>query len=158
MYPSAAPASWPGTPPTALREVQEDLKDRGYRLKVFDGYRPRSVQRIFWNICPDPKFVADPEKGSVHNRGYAVDLTLLDLQGRELPMPTPFGRFHGKRPAPTTKTCRRKRSRTEEFSKPPWRNTVSNNSPASGGTSITKARENKPNLDISFEEIDAMRH
>ena len=77
----------------ALREVQADLRPLGYRLKVFDGYRPLSVQRIFWSILPNPDYVADPSKGSRHNRGYAVDLTLTDLEGNGVPMPTGYDDF-----------------------------------------------------------------
>lgn len=77
----------------ALVQVQADLRKLGYGLKVYDGYRPLSVQRIFWSILPDERFVADPAKGSRHNRGYAVDLTLVDAAGREVLMPTPFDDF-----------------------------------------------------------------
>ena len=77
----------------ALVQVQADLRTFGYGLKVFDGYRPLSVQKIFWSILPDERFVADPAKGSRHNRGYAVDLTLVDAAGREVLMPTPFDDF-----------------------------------------------------------------
>lgn len=80
----------------ALGEVQKDLRPLGYRLKVFDGYRPLSVQRIFWGILPDPDYVADPNKGSRHNRGYAVDLTLTDLQGNEVAMPSGYDDFSEK--------------------------------------------------------------
>jgi zinc D-Ala-D-Ala dipeptidase len=77
----------------ALRSVEEDLGKRGLRLKVFDGYRPLSVQRQMWKILPDPAYVADPAVGSKHNRGYAVDVTLADLRGNDVPMPTPFDDF-----------------------------------------------------------------
>lgn len=77
----------------ALRDVQEDLKKQGYRLKVFDGYRPLSVQRIFWDILPDPRYVADPQAGSKHNRGYAVDVSLVTRDGGEISMPTEYDDF-----------------------------------------------------------------
>lgn len=77
----------------ALRDAQADLRPLGYRLKVFDGYRPLSVQWRFWEILPDPQYVADPRIGSRHNRGYAVDLTLVDLDGNEVAMPTEFDDF-----------------------------------------------------------------
>jgi D-alanyl-D-alanine dipeptidase len=65
----------------ALVQVSADLRSAGLGLVVFDGYRPWDVTREFWNITPDSKkqFVADPKKGSRHNRGCAVDLTLYDL-------------------------------------------------------------------------------
>lgn len=77
----------------ALRDVQEELRPLGYRLKIFDGYRPLSVQRQFWKILPDPRYVADPKVGSRHNRGYAVDLSLVDLAGNDVPMPSEFDDF-----------------------------------------------------------------
>jgi D-alanyl-D-alanine dipeptidase len=76
-----------------LCEVQAELRAQGLGLKIFDGYRPLSVQKKMWAIYPHPGFVADPAKGSRHNRGAAVDLTLIKLDGSEVPMPTPFDDF-----------------------------------------------------------------
>ena len=76
-----------------LGAVQKELEGMGLGLKVWDCYRPLSVQRIFWAILPDERYVADPEKGSRHNRASAVDLTLVDSQGKELQMPTGFDDF-----------------------------------------------------------------
>jgi len=77
-----------------LMVVQDSLRPRGLGLKIFDGYRPRAVQYLMWEILPDPKYVADPANGSVHNRGGAVDVSLVDLAtGEELPMPTEFDYF-----------------------------------------------------------------
>ncbi|OQB37332.1 MAG: D-alanyl-D-alanine dipeptidase [Candidatus Hydrogenedentes bacterium ADurb.Bin179] len=77
----------------ALVKVQENLKQQGYRLKLFDAYRPLSVQKLFWKILPDPRYVANPKVGSRHNRGYAVDVSLVSLQGAEIPMPTQYDDF-----------------------------------------------------------------
>jgi len=76
-----------------ILEVQKELQRYGLSLKVFDGYRPLSVQKKFWEIMPDERYVADPKKGSRHNRGMAVDLTLVDKEGKEIPMPTPYDDF-----------------------------------------------------------------
>jgi len=65
----------------------------GYRLKIFDGFRPAEAQQILWDACPDPDFLADPKRGSPHSRGVAVDLTLLDAAGQALEMGTPFDAF-----------------------------------------------------------------
>jgi D-alanyl-D-alanine dipeptidase len=63
-------------------------------LKIFDGYRPLSVQRKMWAVFPQPGYVADPKNGSRHNRGAAVDVTLVRLtDGTELRMPTPYDDF-----------------------------------------------------------------
>ena len=77
----------------ALLRAHRALKERGYGLLVFDGYRPWSVTRDFWeSVRKDQRaFVANPKKGSKHNRGSAVDLTLYDLAtGREVPMPSAY--------------------------------------------------------------------
>jgi len=74
----------------ALVRAHEKLKAQGYGLLIFDGYRPWSVTKLFWDVTPADKkeFVADPQKGSRHNRGCAVDLTLFDLKtGKEVTMP-----------------------------------------------------------------------
>lgn len=80
-----------------LKKVQEELNAQGLGLKIWDGYRPQSVQYAFWKVLPDPQYVADPSQGSRHNRGAAVDLTLIDLKsGKELPMPTGYDDFSPK--------------------------------------------------------------
>lgn len=79
----------------ALVKANEAFKLLGYRIKLFDCYRPLSVQKKMWKILPGTHYVANPAKGSKHNRGAAVDLTLVDAQGKELNMGTPFD-FFGK--------------------------------------------------------------
>ena len=77
-----------------LSEAQEDLKERGLELEVFDGYRPYEVTEKMWEPYQDPDFVADPAEGSRHNRGCAVDVTLVDsANGEELLMPTGYDDF-----------------------------------------------------------------
>ena len=74
--------------------IAEDIaKKLGYRLKIFDAYRPVYVQKKLWDILPDPNFIAPPEKGSPHSRGVAVDLTLVDRSNNELDMGTDFDEF-----------------------------------------------------------------
>ena len=93
LYPSAkaylrAPAA------RALADVKRELAERGIGIKVFDAYRPYAVTVAMWEPIQNPDYVADPKKGSRHNRGAAVDLTLIDLRtGEELPMPTPYDDF-----------------------------------------------------------------
>lgn len=65
-------------------------KDQELKIKIFDAYRPRSVQEALWAFCPNPDYVMPPEKGSHHTRGVAIDLTLVDANGQELDMGTPF--------------------------------------------------------------------
>ncbi len=76
-----------------LARVQARLAPRGVGLLVWDGYRPLSVQRRMWALVPDRRFVADPARGSRHNRGAAVDVTLVDFRGRPLAMPTAHDDF-----------------------------------------------------------------
>jgi D-alanyl-D-alanine dipeptidase len=80
----------------ALVRVHRKLEAQGLGLLVFDGYRPWSVTKIFWDITPPDKrnFVANPRSGSKHNRGCAVDLTLFDRKtGKALPMPSEYDEF-----------------------------------------------------------------
>ena len=80
----------------AIDAVQKELERIGLGLKIFDGYRPLRVQKKMWQIMPDARYVANPAKGSRHNRGMAVDLTLVDAEGNALPMPTEFDSFSKK--------------------------------------------------------------
>lgn len=77
----------------ALVKANEEFKTLGYRIKLFDCYRPLEVQKKMWKILPRTHYVANPAKGSKHNRGAAVDLTLVDKDGKELDMGTPFDFF-----------------------------------------------------------------
>ena len=76
-----------------LAIAQTELQKLGLGLKIWDCYRPLAVQKMFWSLVPDARFVADPGKGSRHNRGTAVDATLVDAEGEELRMPTTFDDF-----------------------------------------------------------------
>ncbi len=83
----------------ALIRVHRKLKKQNLGLVIFDGYRPWSVTKMFWEVTPEDKrkFVANPVKGSRHNRGCAIDLSLFDLKtGKELEMPSPFDDFTDK--------------------------------------------------------------
>ena len=74
-----------------LRIAIDLARPLGYRLKVFDAYRPVEGQWALWHASPDPEFIADPRNGGPHNRGVALDLTLIDHAGRrELDMGTGF--------------------------------------------------------------------
>lgn len=80
-------------PALALQKAAQDLRASGYRLKIFDAYRPHSVTVTMWNLIQDERYVASPSKGSGHNRGLSIDLTLIDSSGNELDMGTPFDHF-----------------------------------------------------------------
>lgn len=80
----------------ALLEANKEFMDKGYRIKFFDCYRPNSVQYKMWAIVPNPQYVANPVKGSIHNKGGAIDITLVTLEGEELDMGTDFD-FFGKK-------------------------------------------------------------
>ena len=78
----------------ALKAVQQQLSARGLALKIFDAYRPYAVTEKMWTIVPDDRYAADPRKGSGHNRGVAVDLTLIQRSsGDTIPMPTGYDDF-----------------------------------------------------------------
>jgi beta-N-acetylhexosaminidase/D-alanyl-D-alanine dipeptidase len=103
---------------TRLVAVHRALSDAGYALKIWDCYRPISVQQAFWKLVPDSRYVAEPViengkavKGSKHNRGAAVDLTLVDAKGAPVEMPTDYDDFSEKahRDADATDAAKRHR-------------------------------------------------
>lgn len=96
FYPQGSKALLHRSTAEKLAAVQADLKKQGLRLKIWDAYRPLSVQRAMWKVLPDERYVADPAKGGRHNRGAAVDVTLVDTRGRELAMPTVHDDFSPK--------------------------------------------------------------
>ena len=76
--------------------MHKKLRERGLGLVIFDGYRPWSITKLFWEVTPEDKrkFVANPAKGSKHNRGCAVDLSIFDLKtGRLADMPSGYDEF-----------------------------------------------------------------
>lgn len=78
----------------ALQKIQSELNGKGLGLKIYDAYRPYSVTEKMWDPIKDDRYVADPKKGSGHNRGIAVDVTIIDLKTKEeLPMGTEYDNF-----------------------------------------------------------------
>jgi D-alanyl-D-alanine dipeptidase len=78
----------------ALKKAQADFNKLGYGIKIFDAYRPYKATVRFYEVCKDTTYVASPYKGSRHNRGCAIDMTLIDLKtGKELKMPTEYDSF-----------------------------------------------------------------
>ncbi|MEM7103445.1 MAG: M15 family metallopeptidase [Bacteroidota bacterium] len=74
-------------------KVHHELQKKGMSLKFFDCFRPRPFQQKLWDKVPDPRYVTNPAKGSMHNRGAAVDVTIVDANGNELDMGTGFDYF-----------------------------------------------------------------
>jgi zinc D-Ala-D-Ala dipeptidase len=95
MYPAKTSYTFLRLPAVkALALVQKELNEKGMGLKIFDAYRPYSVTEKFWELVMNEKYVADPKKGSGHNRGLAADLTIIYLHnGKDLQMPTYFDNF-----------------------------------------------------------------
>ena len=77
----------------ALLEANKSFIEKGFKIKLYDCYRPRAIQKKMWRIVPDANFVANPKKGSIHNRGGAVDISLVDSLGLEVDMGTRFDFF-----------------------------------------------------------------
>ncbi|RDI11143.1 D-alanyl-D-alanine dipeptidase [Flavobacterium sp. AG291] len=77
----------------ALEEANERAKEKGYTLVIYDCYRPYGYQKVMYDIVNDPRYVAPPGKGSNHNRGRAIDLSLANESGNLLDMGTPFDDF-----------------------------------------------------------------
>ncbi|MBC7845388.1 MAG: M15 family metallopeptidase [Flavobacterium sp.] len=77
----------------AIIKANAVFMKKGYKIKFFDCYRPLDIQKKMWQIVSNPSYVADPAKGSIHNRGGAVDISLVDSAGKELDMGTSFDHF-----------------------------------------------------------------
>ncbi len=76
-----------------LVRAHRELQKQGLGIKVYDCYRPLAVQKKMFKRFPQPGYVADPAKGSNHNRGAAIDCTIVDAQGNELKMPSEYDEF-----------------------------------------------------------------
>lgn len=80
-----------------LAAANDELVERGLRIKVWDAYRPQSLHRLLWEKAGANRyFFADPQQGSIHSRGAAVDVTLVDARGQEVEMPSGFDDFSGR--------------------------------------------------------------
>lgn len=78
----------------ALLEIQNELAEQNLGIKIFDAYRPYAATLYFYEVYHDTTFVASPKSGSNHNRGFAIDLTLINKEtGEDLEMPTGFDSF-----------------------------------------------------------------
>ena len=85
MYPANTSVTFLRLPAAnALKKVQQELKTKGFGLKIFDAYRPYAVTVKFWELVKDEDYVAHPRNGSGHNRGVAVDLTIINLSNNIL--------------------------------------------------------------------------
>lgn len=93
LYPNGARCLLLPETAERLERAAEVLRKQGFRLRLYDCYRPLSVQWEMWRVLPKPGYVADPRKGSNHNRGAAVDLGLSTPEGGEVEMPTGFDTF-----------------------------------------------------------------
>ena len=77
----------------SLLEANKTFLQQGFRIKLYDCYRPKAIQKKMFQLVPDANFVANPKKGSIHNRGGAVDISLVDSLGVEVNMGTKFDFF-----------------------------------------------------------------
>ena len=93
VYPSDARCLLLEPSAQKLKRAAETLRQQGFRLRLYDCYRPHAVQWELWKVMPKPGFVANPKTGSNHNRGGAVDLSLVTLDGGDVEMPTPYDTF-----------------------------------------------------------------
>jgi D-alanyl-D-alanine dipeptidase len=93
VYPAGARCLLLERSAAKLAQAAEALRAKGFRLELYDCYRPRSVQWELWKVMPVPGYVADPRKGSNHNRGGAVDLSLVTLDGGAVEMPSDYDFF-----------------------------------------------------------------
>ncbi len=93
LYPPGTPCLVRASVAQRLRFAQFILRKQGFGLKIWDGYRPAIVQRALFDFIHNREFIADPARGALHTWGAAVDATLVDARGRDVPMPTDFDEF-----------------------------------------------------------------
>jgi D-alanyl-D-alanine dipeptidase len=95
LYPPGSPALVRASVARRLVIAQEYLKKKGYGLKIWDAYRSQATQEQLWKTTHNRSYVSDPNegRGSMHIRGAAVDATLVDAAGNDVPMPTDFDSF-----------------------------------------------------------------
>jgi D-alanyl-D-alanine dipeptidase len=95
LYPPGTVAVVRASVAERLVVAQKYLKEKGYGLKIWDAYRPQAIQEKLWQTTHNRSYVSDPNegRGSMHIRGAAVDATLVDASGRDVPMPTDFDSF-----------------------------------------------------------------
>jgi D-alanyl-D-alanine dipeptidase len=93
VYPDGARCLLLARSAKLLTAAAEALRAQGFRLRLYDCYRPHSVQYELWKVMPKPGYVADPKTGSNHNRGGAVDLSLVTLDGKDVEMPSGYDFF-----------------------------------------------------------------
>lgn len=98
----------------ALIAANHSFQELGFKIKIFDCYRPLSVQKKMWQIVPNPSYVANPAKGSIHNRGGAVDISLVDENGVEVDFGTDFD-FFGKEASHSYKKLSKKIRKNRKF-------------------------------------------
>jgi len=93
VYPSGARCLLLERAVKRLAKAAAVLRKRGFRLRLYDCYRPSHVQQQLWNAMPVVGYVADPKTGSHHSRGGSVDLSLVTLDGSEVEMPSAYDAF-----------------------------------------------------------------
>lgn len=142
----------------ALQEVQKWLNEQGLGLKILDAYRPYSVTLKIWEAVKDPQYAAPPESGSRHNRGCAVDVSIINLEtGKEIDMPTEYDDFSEKA-SHTYMHLTKEQLKNREM----LRSIMSVN----GFSSINsewwhydyKGWENYHLMDLSIDELNEMQH
>jgi D-alanyl-D-alanine dipeptidase len=136
-----------------LIAANRELAEMGYRLKIWDAYRPPSAQRALWEVFPDPAFVANPENGSIHTRGAAVDVTLVDEEGNELPMPTGFDDFSEKA-AISYDGCTEEQARNRDLLAEVMVRNGFVRIQSEWWHFVDSQASSYPMLDVEFEEID----
>jgi len=93
VYPAGVPCLLQAPVADRLARAAARLRQENLRLVLWDCYRPLAVQREMWKVVPRPGYVADPAKGSNHNRGAAVDVAVAGPDGAPVPLPTEFDTF-----------------------------------------------------------------
>ncbi len=93
VYPATAKCLLLERSAKQLKAAADVLREKGFRIRLYDCYRPHHVQFELWKVMPVPGYVAEPVKGSNHNRGGAIDLGLVTLDGKDVEFPSGYDNF-----------------------------------------------------------------
>lgn len=157
LYPSQAHAYVHKDVVPHLYAAADYLATQGVKLKIFDAYRPLTIQQKMWSMIPDQRYVSHPSDGGFHARGCAIDITLCNTHGNELPMPSDFDCFDDRAHSFSFSHLSKETQNNIMLLKKAFEDNNFIQYPYEWWHFTFATWQNYPLLDISFEELDSKR-